>query len=442
MFKKTLIAAALMSVASMAQAVEITPTVAKYGVEGYNAQATAAKLVPIVATFKPGVPYVENDIISVTVAGVDSIVAATAGVPALTGTVGASFIKFEGNVAIFRVNTGGIAAEAPLVLTNVSAKLLTAKNGTAITVSSEATSTNTTVGKYDGAVEPIKVATFVTQHSAEVAPKFSGVINVEEGRQQFVTTPTADELIVKLNVDAGAVTNSVAVAKDDTITYKLTGEDFSYLMDFDTSPKDGELKSNELLTAFGVKSATKGDASNIEASIDGNTVTFIETVDTGGLANGDELTITANNKGVAGKGSILTTQKFKLDVDYATVAAPKALSVLAKADAGEWTLNGAVIPVSFVPFSADYSIIATVSNTSATKADIEVVVYAENGGVTSHKLATKAAAKGLTNITAELNKLGIKGNVAMDIVVAAPENSVEASVIYYHKASQDRIKTK
>ncbi|SUI75379.1 hypothetical protein [Shewanella morhuae] len=436
MFKKTLIAAALMSVATLSQAAVVTAGTDVYGVEGYNAQVAADKVIAVNAIITTKVPYVENDIITVTITGADSIAAKDLTTPTLTDT---NFVKFDGNKAIFRVNTNGIAKDIPLTLGNVEAKLSTAKDGAAISVASVATSINPIVGDYDAA-EAAKYATFKTEHSAKVAPLLDGSIDVEKGRQEF-TDGTSDVLTVTFGIEPTVNKTKVpVVATTDKIIYKLTGEDLSYLMDFDTT-EDGLLNSTELKAAFTVSPAsdTSTDA-DIEASIAGNTVTFVETVKAP-LVNLDAATITANVKGEAAKGSILATQNFKLDVDFTTAAAPKALSVLAKADAGSWGINGAVEHVSFVPFSADYSIIATVSNTSANAAEIEIVVYAENGGVTSHKLATKAAANGLTNITAELNKLGIKGNVAMDIVVAAPETSIDASVIYYHKASQDRIKT-
>lgn len=437
MFKKTLIAAALMSAATMAQAATVTPGTDVYGVEGYNAQLVAAKVIAVNAVVTTAVPYVENDIITLTITGADSIAAKTASTPTLTS---ANFIKFDGNKAIFRVNTGGIPTATALTLANVEATLLTAKDGSAISVASIATSTNPVVGEYD-AGKAAKYATFVTEHTATVLTSLNGSIDVEHGRQQFTAgddTTTTDSLTAEFGIET-VTKNSVPVTAADKITYKLTGDDLSYLMDFDAD-KSGKLDSAELLTAFTVAPATAGGV--ITAAIAGNTVTFVETIAAAtDLADGNSATITAKVKGETAKGSILATQDFKLDVDFTTAAAPKALSLLANENAGSWVINGAVEHVSFVPFTADYAIIATVSNTSATAADIEVVVYAENGGVTSHKLTTKAAANGMTNITKELNGLGIKGSVAMDIVVAAPTKSIGASVIYYHKASQDRVKT-
>lgn len=144
---------------------------------------------------------------------------------------------------------------------------------------------------------------------------------------------------------------------------------------------------------------------------------------------------------------VIPHQKFtaNIDVSYTTVANAVASKVsVYDGSAGSWTLNGAVVHVPFMPFRDGYAPIVNISNTSNQDGDIEVLVYAaDNAWVApkSYTLSVPAKAQAQTNITKALSAVGIKGDVAFDIIVNAPKDDIEVSALYFNGGDRAVINT-
>jgi hypothetical protein len=135
-----------------------------------------------------------------------------------------------------------------------------------------------------------------------------------------------------------------------------------------------------------------------------------------------------------------------IEVAYTTAASNNESQVTVyDQSAGEWTLNGAVVHVPFMPFRAGYSPIVNVSNTSTQDGDIEVLVYAQNDAAwvepVSYQLSVAAKAESQTNITSALQSAGIEGDVAFDIIVNAPADDIAVNALFYRDGDRAVINT-
>lgn len=143
---------------------------------------------------------------------------------------------------------------------------------------------------------------------------------------------------------------------------------------------------------------------------------------------------------------VIPHQKFTatIDVAYTTANATASKVNVYNEAAGAWTLNGAVVHVPFMPFRDGYAPIVNISNTSNQDGDIEVLVYAADSAWVapkSYTLSVPAKAQAQTNITKALSAVGIKGDVAFDIIVNAPKDDIEVSALYFNGGDRAVINT-
>lgn len=448
MFKKTLVAASMLAAfgasAATVTSVDTDDRTKAIGLEGYSVLAANAKKLTsgteLEIEVKSAADYIENDVVVITVAGADSIKESTGGVTVSgTGAGGVDYLDITGNTIRLRVNSTGVTSGQILTVDGVEVLVASPSASSVISVSSTAVSNSNIIGEYDQA-KAAAVAFFGKQFAldADSQLNFDGEINVEKGRAEFTGgTVNADALTLATDF----VTPAAAAVTPTVITYKVTAEDLSYLMDYDAD-KDGELSAAELggavtVALSGGDAGTKDDVVTLAINEELTEITVTQTIDT--IAETGAV-ITLANKGQAAKGSQLSVQSFSLDVEV-TDGTDKFVAADG-VDAGEWTLNGAVAHVPFMPYGAGYSQSVTVANTSNQEGGIEVLWYVD-GETISTPLTAVAAANSVTNISKELRSLaeanGIEGSVAFDVIVNAPENNIETVALYFNNG--DRLRT-
>ncbi|CAH1552924.1 hypothetical protein [Vibrio rotiferianus] len=262
--------------------------------------------------------------------------------------------------------------------------------------------------------------------------KFDAVIDVNTHRLTFEQNAVTDHATISTTDDAANL--KYAAFPKETV-YVING-DFSFL---------GEADDNGVIDAKVTSSIASGDklvvtADKITATFAGitaNTIT-IDVSDDDGLAAAKALATQQFTADV-------TTTYYHSKVDETQATTTDSVTLLNGADAGQWTLNGAVVHVPFMPFRSGYSPIVNVSNTSNQDGDIEVLVYAENDASwvepVSYMLPVTAKAESQTNITAALQGAGISGDVAFDIIVNAPKDDIEVNALFYRDGDRAVINT-
>lgn len=461
MLKKTLIALAVASVATAASAADVTDTasalLSKQGaVNTANVQignaasvgdAAGDVLVSLEAEYKPDdllyFDFVGGDVdLTASVITTDvQLFAAPADGGALLGTMVLGLLPSSTkNQLVMRVTSlDYINSNDPLNTTKYG-KLVV--NGLTFKTTSILSSGKTTLDYRAETSTGIEIdagkdsATIIfeakDQFAAAVTHDLDATIDVNEQRLKFVGTGvTAYEDVVTVETTENAAPTGKVWALPATATksdYVIHG-DFSFL---------GEANDSGIITT-----------SNVTSSADAAPKVYADKIVTtyaGLTANTITIDISGETSGVADKA--LSPQEFTATTTVAyTDFSSAAGSVILqdKADAGAWGLNGAIIHVPFMPFRDGYSPIVSVSNTSNQDGDIEVLVYAKNDAdwvePTSYMLNTTAIADAMTNITPELQSLGINGDVAFDVIVNAPKQSIAVNALYFNEGDRAVLET-
>lgn len=447
MFKKTLVALALSGLSTAALAADVTGANDQVSVEGalnagelvVDPTVTPAKTDITAPAFKQGSEYIVNDVVAITVSGAkfDTTVDPVLSTSGTNATF--AFVDYQGdNVARFRVSTANSAKGDTLTLTKFTIDTEGATAKTKVSFSSKAISVNPSIGEYDKskATSTAPAFTYVSQLTAELT-KFNGIITTSKGRQEF-TDGLKDVLTVDLTNNSGAKV-PLTFTK---LTHVLKGSDFSFAMDFDAD-KDGKLSAAELGNALTIASTAGATADTFAAKLNDNMteLTITQTIDSN-TAEVDSFSVTANVKGQAAKGSVLTKQSFT--IESTAVTASTGTASIPAASAGAWTLDGSSDDIELMPFGTEYAQSITVANRGTVEGAITVTLKAE-GKTYTKELTQMAAANSVTNISLEVaafaKESGITGNAHVNVVVNAPKDNIGVKGVYYHKASADRVLT-
>lgn len=269
------------------------------------------------------------------------------------------------------------------------------------------------------------------QFTAEVTDLFDAVIDVNEQRLQFTTGDVTDSATAELTDNNTGWSNALNVATINETTYTFYGN-FAFLdTDADT---DGVQPKAGAVAAVPAADTMTVNADSIV--LEYNTPVLNPTL---------SLDLEGETPDFA--DSAISTQDFTATIaaKYTANSQTATADIATGIDAGEWTLNGAVVHVPFMPFREGYSPIVNVSNTSGQNGDIEVVVYAQNDAEwvepVSYMLPVAAKAESQTNITSALQAAGIEGDVAFDIIVNAPRADIEVNALFYRDGDRAVINT-
>lgn len=464
-FRKTLVAAAVMGMASAnaatitawnntAGAVWSSTEVAANGstlgtgaafplvsAEGYaiaksiGVNSTAGQLG---ARWTAGVAYSVGDLITLTVS--NATIATASSNPTMTLASGAGAIGLLNEAAgsvTFRVTTAVTAGSTftigGLVLTGASGAVSLSTVGT-ITGSSTNfdASKTTTVGM---------VASEFTVGAGD--HKLNAVIDVEKARKQFTSTSTSTTAdLLTYDIEAGADLMQVNYT---TPVVTLKGSDLSWLLD-----KDGKLESSNYNLASATDTAlsvdTAADKTFLNTAQTEFKVTATEAYTTTG-ANDVQLTLTVDGAADA-NAQVLAAQSFTADMalGYAfngTPATTDSLAVNGLA-AGAWTLSGKTVNIPFMPYGSGISQIIHVSNDGNVSGDIELTAFDDSGqsyGPVS--LSLTATAKTVTRlngaIRTALTDAGFDGIGNLDITLVINSPSADIEVFAAYNVRGDRV---
>lgn len=443
MLKKSLIALAIAAASTSAFAADVTNDTIVLSKQGTAAKGTTTQSVVV----QLNAEYKIDDVVTLDFTGADldltaTDVVLTAVMPDTNDTMVLGVLDVTANQVVARVTSidydGLLTPETSkaAVLTFAGLKF---KNSTILASSklsvkySAQTSTGFTL---DSA--KTNTATLVTaadEFAGKVDSKFDAVIDVNTQRLNFYKA-AGNEVVDVLSLTTGIATDSddqvidfVNDAAVTAVTYKVMG-DFSFLGDVDAT-------TNVV------------DTDAVTASV-GTVTVYADHIEVAHTTYGAvDITINVSGTDAEKADSAIATQVFTASAaisynDNSSPVVKGTFNAFTNAEAGEWTLNGALVHVPFMPFRDGYSPIVNVSNTSTQDGDIEVVVYAaDNAWVApkSYTLSVPAKAEAQTNITTALRNAGIKGDVAFDIIVNAPKDDIEVSALYYNAGDRAVMNT-
>jgi len=441
MFKKTLIASALVMAAFGSQAAVVTIVPTTVSLEG---SAGAPSIAVPAASVLLAAEYTVNDEITFTVSGAEFDAASTPALAAvlLNGDAATfGFLSQSATTVTFRItaqtdgaangvvytggafNLTGMVMKTSTVLDSagdisVAYSAVTGVSGTAVDTAGTLTAVSNTV---------------VSQFASTSSTPLDGIIDVEEDRQEF-TTGTTDTLVVT-TTEATATLNDAVY---DGAEYVIAG-DYSWM----ETDGDAGIDAAELTAAFAV--TTTGDdtfASVINADATAITVTATD----GGAAAVEATTFTFTVAGQGDDNAVLSVQDFTVDttINYTTAAAAAATKATqAAASAGSWTLNGAQAFFNYVPvgFTGTQSNII-VSNSGVKSGGVVIEAFDEAGN--SYGPATMVAElAGETNMrvagTDIMSLLTVPAGTKLSVTltVNAPDAAIDFSG-YTQKAGTGR----
>ncbi|WP_165724808.1 hypothetical protein [Pseudoalteromonas sp. SA25] len=435
MFKKTLLALALTSVAGFANAAVTSATPNVVSLEGAVGQATIA--VPTY-TVTLAAEYAAGDTFTITLSGAEFDTTSAPSIAAMgfTSAPTVGLLSKTASTATFRVTavpSGETFSGNTFVLTGAVLKTTSVTDAAGDIKLSYAAKTSTGLDLDNVGTATSTVVTTKSQLSSSPTTKLDAVIDVENERKQFTVgnnTITTDILVVTPVVATAGTNDAVYTGA----THVIKG-DFSWM----ESDGDAGIDAAELAAAF---SATGGTLATPTINTAGDAITVAAT----GAVAPMTATFTVLGKANA-KAPILPTQMFTIDttIKYNTAAGTASTKTIPSASAGAWTLNGFDENIVFMPFDAQYAQSINVSNTGSVAGAITVDITA--GGKTYTKTLTATATpKATTNISAEVKAFatesGVTGNAHVKVVVNSPAADIDVSGVYYHRADADRVKTK
>lgn len=451
MFKKSLIALALVAASSTAfAAADITATnETDVSIEG---SASLDNVEAAQIDVELGAEYSVGDIITFTFSGGiidDATIETTISVDMatninVTDVMTLGFLSSTDTSLTYRVteldtSVGGTTVQA---IVNVGATTTLEFDRDSVIAAGDidvtfAAETSTGIAIDTGTTSSTDLFTTTSQFVVTVAAAdmFDAVIDVEQQRLQFDDTDVVDDLVFDIDTDAG-LTYPVA-AGDVLVDVVLTG-DFSYL-DTDTDTAGIQLHANSSVELTG-SNTTDGSA-----TLTATTATWTDIQ----VIASDTLTIEIDSTGATNlfSAEVIPTQDFTLDLDIkyddfgATLAGGGAQgsdnSMVTEA-AGEWTLNGSVIEVPFMPFGPVTQPILRHTNVGAQTGDITLRYMVEGVDIeyTDSVVLIEQAAPGvrnlLTEITAALLADGYDASVsgfkvALEITTNVPAEDVKVT---------------
>lgn len=369
----------------------------------YSQEGAAAKGLTVTGKNITGVGGLQQeDTIIYTVTGGTINEAASAGATLTSLNGDYTLLGVVDNTILFTVDTGASARE----IVSIAGVVVTPSAG-ADSVSLSAVVQNTANVQYDksSAIEITKIA---KQYSAKTYVAADGVIDVATERYDFETNSKDSSLTALPTVDGVNADSLVVEITENTSQGNLTpksGElviagNFSWMMDLDAD-EDGKLSATEIESGFDYSTFTAVDitpnagklitpgSNAVDAGKSSLNSTMTElTIPVVVGANTDlnkYQVVTFKPKGKAAAEVSLETTKFMASLDFIndktadTTTADVDLNVTTDLSVGEWTLNGSVVEVPYIPFGPSTQPIIRHTNTGAQTGDISVRYMVEEG---------------------------------------------------------------
>ncbi|RRS10093.1 hypothetical protein EAG18_03955 [Pseudoalteromonas sp. J010] len=426
MFKKSLLALALVGASTSALAVNTTVANSiNVSVEGQAADAAATTSESAEVTLNLNAEYTVGDTVTLTLSS-GAEFADTQGYN-LVGSSNVTFglLNATKNELTFRVTartdntvtTGQTVQlkDALLNGNNITFKLADLADKQKITLAVVAkTSTGITLDTATG-TNTDSAELFVGAKQFEVIPTASnGTVDVAQLRKGFVKQGTTEQVPAPsfTFADKSGTGSWISTISDDGFELKLTG-DFTGVSEVNV----GTAATDK----FTIKDGTATLSGT--SALSGETINFV---------------LPADDKRVA----LTAPQSFKLT---ATVkeGTTKSAVVLDSSTVSTWSLNGDSEFVEIMPFSDTYNRYIAVTNNGTVEGDIMVELYSD-GKMIAAKTVGTAGKYAVTNVTAAVDALAaeneVTGVAGVRVTTNAPEANIEVSAIYYNKDVQDHVK--
>lgn len=241
---------------------------------------------------------------------------------------------------------------------------------------------------------------------------FDGVIDVTGDRKNFIDDNVSvdeDEITFEISEVANSSSfESHIESADINTTITITGEDLSGLdeTDFGFTSAQADIVNNSLVISY-------------DSEVTTDTIVF--------TAPGDVQ---------------LKPQSFDISAEYSfsnldTPATETEINAGSKS-AGEWTLNGSMVNIPYMPFGSNISQILYVTNTGSIPADITVEAYDMNGTAYPSCGVGTATANGVTKITSQVKQCfidngyidGTSNKFSITVTVNAPDSQITVYSAY------------
>jgi len=417
-FKKTILAVAIAGLSNYAVAGSIPTTPIIYSVQGLQTSAPGATKALPVLEYTLGANYIASDEITITfspgaLAETDFSVTVIAEGDD-DDSITFSLLEVTENSATYRVtavtdnfdttDTNVIFAENPdssPVFLNVSSILA---GNVSVTYSSIKAGSD---AAFDEGTEGSNTAVLTSTESQisaiTVTDKFDEVIDVDSGRTQFefsgedsMTFEIANDTSLQ---DSAAFTDTSVEIEIQTIE---DGEDLSFV-----SENGGNVEYVDGVLTVGYSGAVTTDTIHIDV---------------------DSLSITP-----------LVAQAFSVSAEYfdggADAEGEDTFSAGEDVPAGEWTLNGSVVNIPYMPYGPGISQILYVTNSGDFDGVIYVTAYDEDGETYHLGPVATAGANSVTKFTRSVKNLlagqgFTKGKLSIDVTVNAPDADITVQAGY------------
>jgi hypothetical protein len=185
----------------------------------------------------------------------------------------------------------------------------------------------------------------------------------------------------------------------------------------------------------------------IQTSDDGEDLSFVSlngeadyddgvlTVDYSGAVTTDTISIDVNPN----SHTPLVAQAFSVSAEYFDGGADEegedTFSAGEDVPAGEWTLNGNVVNIPYMPFAPGISQILYVTNSGDFDGGVYVTAHDEDGTEYDLGMVATAGASSVTKITAQVKDAlaaqdFTKGKLSIDVTVNAPDGDITVQAAY------------
>lgn len=434
---------ATMLLAGNASAAVLTATADNYSKEGVT--TTGNVTLPTIQAVLAA-DYKSDDRISLSIGGGAAVVAATDLTAAMTCNNGVTvgFLNRDGNTVNFRVtqilevnNLGATCQISGIQVTKASVAAATTVTGSylARTVQGEVIDTgcanpgspgtlfSCTAPDPDVVPNLATLATVKSQFSAKLAAApatpFNNVIDVEQDRLRFVSGASDTTTIEVKNL--GTLLQAVTIG---SAKYVITGN-FGF-----AGGNDGDCTTGDTNSAPAPTSSAGGTAAYAK-DCQSLTVTYPPAAFPAGVDTTVTDTITVTLPALAANKK-LNPQAFPSTY---TFGYPTDKTSAINFSAGEWTINGALVFVPYMPYGDNISQIIYIANRGTQNGDITIDAFDETGASYSFDLG-QVAGGSVRKLTAEILQglatagFGGTGRVAFELTVNAPADDIDVYSAY------------
>lgn len=486
MFKKTLVAAAVIALSTNAfAAVDLvgTNTAKMYSTQTLDG-LTNATVTNTDFVITLGAEYAVGDVITLTFSN-DALTASqlkstittstaltangNAGVNASGAQVTLGLLSTTATSATYRVTEVSTAATTvgqkftlftqnvdgtTVTPVNLSAAKVKAGNGFKVTYAAQ--TSNGIVIDASATKSSFQLVWTTDQFAIEVDPEFDAIVDVGADRKKFagaVTTDAATFTISnKVSQDpdgTGALTaiNLASPVAFDAATLVIKG-DFSWVKDTDTSTAGIQADATTLAIPAGqcVVGAVAGNSAAVTWAADKVTIEC-DTNAGNDVSGSNTVVVTLDTAQGTVTDPVIPATDFTYDatIEYATT---KSASYASGLTAGSWSLNGSSVFVPYMVYGTvgdvAFSQVINVANNSGKAGDIKVDVWAEDGAVLlSNVKVGDATANDVTSIAGKvrdaLSAEGfVNGKVSLKVTTNVPADLVEVYSAYTDSASRER----